>query len=220
VEHEIAALVGEIASNFRLAPAVQPLEPPPVPASAPSELLQRRPDIAAAERRMAAANARIGVARAAFFPSLTLGLAGGFEATNGKLFDTPSSYWGLGPLSAALAIFDGGARRARVRISRAEYDETAADYRGRVLTAFREVEDGLAAARLLAAQAVDQSDSAEAAGRTRALALIRYRDGASDYLEVVTAQTAALDAERAVLTLQTQRMRATVALVKALGGEG
>ena len=219
VEHELAALVGEIASGFSIAPVAAPLEPPPVPASAPSELLQRRPDIAAAERRMAAANARIGVARAAFFPSLTLGLAGGFEATNGKLFDTPSSYWALGPLSTALAIFDGGRRRAQVRISRAEYDETAADYRGRVLAAFREVEDGLAAARLLTAQAVDQSDSAAAAARTRELALIRYRDGAADYLDVVTAQTAALDAERAVITLQTQRMRSMVALIRALGGD-
>jgi multidrug efflux system outer membrane protein len=217
-EHEIAALVGEVASTFSLPATDGQLMMPDVPASAPSQLLERRPDVAAAERRVFAANARIGVTRAAIFPSLTLGLTGGFQATSGSLFSTPASYWALGPLSAALAIFDGGARSARIRISRAEYDEAAADYRGTVLTAFRQVEDGLASTRNLAAQAGDQNDATLAAERTRDLALIRYHDGASDYLDVVTAQTTALDAERDRLTLQTQRMRASVALVKALGG--
>ncbi len=217
-EHEIAALAGELASNFSIAPLATTPEAPTPPTATPSELLQRRPDIASAERRMFAANARIGVAKAAFFPSLTLGLQGGFEATHGSLFATPSSFWGLGPLSAALAIFDGGRRAAGVRLSRAEYDELAAGYRGTVLTAFREVEDALAASRDLSHQAIDQRDAAAAAGRTRDLAMIRYRDGASDYLEVVVAQTAALDAERAALVLQTQRMRASVALIRALGG--
>jgi multidrug efflux system outer membrane protein len=217
-EHELAALAGALASDFSIAPLSALAEAPAPPVGAPSELLQRRPDIAAAERRMFAANARIGVAKAAFFPSLTLGLQGGFEATRGSLFSTQSSFWGLGPLSAALAIFDGGRRAAGVRLSRAEYDELAASYRGTVLAAFREVEDALAAGRDLSRQSIDQSDAAAAAGRTRDLALIRYRDGASDYLEVVVAQTAALDAERAALILQTQRMRASVALVRALGG--
>jgi multidrug efflux system outer membrane protein len=217
-EHEIAALVGEVASTFSLPATDGQLTTPDVPASAPSQLLERRPDVAAAERRVFAANARIGVTRAAIFPSLTLGLTGGFQATSGSLFSTPASYWALGPLSAALAIFDGGARSARIRISRAEYDEAAADYRGTVLTAFRQVEDGLASTRNLAAQAGDQNDATLAAERTRDLALIRYHDGASDYLDVVTAQTTALDAERDRLTLQTQRMRASVALVRALGG--
>ncbi len=218
-EHEIAALVGEVASGFSLPPSVQALDAPALPAGTPSALLQRRPDIAAAERRMFAANARIGVAKAAFFPSLTLGLTGGYETTHGKLFETPNSFWGLGPLSAALAIFDGGRRAAQVKLSRAEYDEVAAGYRDTVLTAFREVEDAVAANRHLATQAVDQQAAAQAAARTSDLAFTRYRDGASDYLEVVTAQTDALEAQRALLAVQTQRMRASIALVKASGGD-
>lgn len=217
-EHEIAALVGAVASDFAIAPRTQPLMSPTLPAGAPSELLQRRPDIAAAERRMFAANARIGVAKAAFFPSLTLGLSGGYQTTHGQLFSTPNSFWGLGPASAVLNLFDGGRRRAQVRMSRAEYDELAADYRGTVLTAFREVEDALAANRHLTDQIAQQRSAATAAERTSQLALTRYRDGAADYLEVVTAQTDALDAQRALLSAETQRMRASVALVRALGG--
>ncbi|NIJ39514.1 multidrug efflux system outer membrane protein [Sphingopyxis panaciterrae] len=217
-EHEIAALVGEIASDFSIAPEVQPLAAPDLPAGTPSEMLQRRPDIAAAERRIAAANARIGVARAAFFPTLTLGSGAGFETTHGHLFQTPNSFWGLGPLSAVLTLFDGGRRASEVKMSRAEYDELAAGYRDIVLGAFRQTEDAIAANRLLAVQAADQHTAAEAAARTSALALIRYRNGASDYLEVVTAQTEALDAQRASLGLETQIMRSRVALVKAIGG--
>ncbi|WP_242128281.1 efflux transporter outer membrane subunit [Sphingobium sp. Sx8-8] len=217
-EHEIAALVGAVASDFSIPVRVQPLVAPSLPAGAPSQLLQRRPDIAAAERRMFAANARIGVARAAFFPTLTLGLSGGYETTNGQLFSAPNSFWGLGPAAAVLALFDGGRRAAQVKISRAEYEELSADYRQTVLTAFRQVEDAIAANRLLAEQAVDQRGAATAAGRTSDLALTRYRDGASDYLEVVTAQTDALDAQRALLAVETQRMRASIALVRALGG--
>ena len=218
-EHEIAALIGEVASGFSIAARVQPLNAPALPARAPAELLQRRPDIAAAERRMFAANARIGVAKAAFFPSLTLGLSGGYQATHGQLFQTPSSFWGLGPLSSVLTLFDGGRRSAQVKLSRAEYDELAAGYRETVLSAFRQAEDSIAANRYLAAQAIDQRDAAQAASRTSDLAFTRYRDGASDYLEVVTAQTDALDAQRALLQVETQRMRASVALVKALGGD-
>ena len=217
-EHEIAALVGAIASDFSIPVRVQPLRAPELPVGAPSQLLQRRPDIAAAERRIFAANARIGVARAAFFPTLTLGLSGGYQASHGELFSKPSSFWGLGPASAVLALFDGGRRRAGVRMSRAEYEEMTADYRETVLGAFRQVEDALAANRHLADQAVSQRGAATAAGRTSELALTRYRDGASDYLEVVTAQTDALEAQRALLAVQTQRMRASIALVKALGG--
>jgi multidrug efflux system outer membrane protein len=217
-EHELAALVGAVTPDFAIAPRVQPLTAPDVPAGTPSELLQRRPDVAAAERRIHAANARIGVARAAFFPTVTLGLDGGWETTSGALLNVPNSFWGLGPLSAALNLFDGGRRRAQVRLSRAGYDEQAANYRETVLAAFRQVEDGIAAMHHLAAQSVDQSDAADAAQRTSDLALTRYRDGASDYLEVVTAQTDALTAQRALLTVQTQRMRTSIALVKALGG--
>ncbi|MFC0307163.1 efflux transporter outer membrane subunit [Rhizorhabdus histidinilytica] len=217
-EHEIAALVGAVASDFAIPVRDRPLVSPAIPAGAPSALLQRRPDIAAAERRMFAANARIGVARAAFFPTLTLGLAGGWQTTHGELFAAPNGFWGLGPASALLSLFDGGRRKAGVRLSRAEYDEMAADYRGTVLTAFREVEDALAASRHLADQIAQQRSAATAAERTSQLALTRYRDGAADYLEVVTAQTDALDARRALLSAETQRMRASVALVRALGG--
>lgn len=217
-EHEIAALVGAIASDFSIAARTQPLAAPDVPTGAPSQLLERRPDIAAAERRMFAANARIGVAKAAFFPTLTLGLTGGWETTHGDLFSTPNSFWGLGPASALLNLFDGGKRRAQVKMSRAEYEELAAGYRDTVLTAFRQVEDAVAANHHLSDQIGHQRSAADAAQRTSDLALTRYRDGASDYLEVVTAQTDALDAQRAVLIAQTQRMRASVALVKALGG--
>jgi multidrug efflux system outer membrane protein len=218
-EHQIAALVGTTPSALSIAPANGGIDtPPPVPAEAPAALVQRRPDVAAAERRIAAANAQIGVARAAFFPDLTLGLAGGFESSHGGLLSAPAGFWALGPLSAALDLFDGGRRRAHVRISRFQYDEAAANYREAALTAFREVEDGLAASRLLAIQAADQKAAAAAAVRTSDLALIRYREGAADYLEVVTAQTAALDAERAAIAVQTQRMQTAVALVRAFGG--
>lgn len=218
-EHEIAALVGAVASDFAVASTDSAVtEPPVVPPNAPASLVQRRPDVAAAERRIAAANARIGVSRAAFFPDLTLGLAGGFESSHGSLLSAPAGFWALGPLSAALDLFDGGRRKARVRISRAEYDEAAANYRAAALTAFREVEDNLAAARLLAVQATDQNTAAAAAARTSDLAFTRYREGAADYLEVVTAQTAALDAEREAIAVQTQRMQTAVALVRALGG--
>lgn len=217
-EHEIAALVGAVASDFAIAPRVQPLTAPALPAGTPSELLQRRPDIAAAERRIYAANARIGVAKAAFFPSLTLGLGSGWETTHGDLLKAPNSFWGLGPLSTVLTLFDGGRRRAAVKLSRADYEELTANYRETVLTAFRQVEDALAANRHLAAQSVDQRDAAQAAARTSTIALSRYHDGASDYLEVVTAQTDALEAQRALLAVETQRMQASVSLVKAVGG--
>ncbi|MCI4591876.1 efflux transporter outer membrane subunit [Sphingobium sp. BYY-5] len=217
-EHEIAALIGVVTSDFSIAPQDALPQMPVVPAGTPSELLQRRPDIAAAERRIYAANARIGVAKAAYFPSLTLGLTGGWEATRGDLLSSANSFWGLGPLSALVTLFDGGRRNAQVRISRAEYDELAATYRETVLNAFRQAEDAIAASRHLATQSVDQRDAAQAALRTSKIAYSRYRDGASDYLEVVTAQTDALEAQRALLAVETSRMRASIALVKAMGG--
>jgi multidrug efflux system outer membrane protein len=219
-EHELAALVGALASDFSVAPRTQALDAPEIPAGVPSQLLQRRPDIAAAERRMFEANAKIGVARAAFFPAITVGASAGFDSTHASsLFDVPSSFWGLGPFTAALALFDGGRRSAQVKLSRAQYDEMAANYRNTVLTAFQQVEDGIAAMHHLAGETVEQRDAADAAQRTSDLALTRYRDGASDYLEVVTAQTAALSAQQNLLTAQVDRMRASISLVKALGGE-
>jgi multidrug efflux system outer membrane protein len=217
-EHAIATLVGAPASSLTIAVAPLKVEPLDVPAGTPAALLQRRPDIDAAERRVAAANARIGVARAALFPSITLGASGGFQTTGPDLLSTASSFWALGPAQAVLTLIDGGARRARVRVARGEFAEAAAQYKETVLTAFQEVEDDLAAARELARQEADLADAAQAAARTRDLALVRYRDGASDYLEVVTAQTAALDAERALIDVRTFRLTTAVDTVRALGG--
>jgi outer membrane protein, multidrug efflux system len=217
-EHAIAVLIGESPSTFTLPIADGELAPPAIPASLPSTLLERRPDIAAAERRVAAANAQIGVARAAVFPNVTLGAQGGYQTVRGALLGASNSFWALGPLSAAMAIFDGGARRANVRISRAQYDEAAANYRETVLTAFREVEDDLAAGQHLIDQERNQRDAVAAAEKTRDLALTRYRDGAADYLEVTIAQTAALDAERALLDLRARQLGVATDTVRALGG--
>ncbi|EGD57490.1 RND efflux system outer membrane lipoprotein [Novosphingobium nitrogenifigens DSM 19370] len=217
-EHELAALVGEVASGFRIAPVPRVVDAPAVPVGTPSTLIQRRPDISAAERRVAAANARIGVARAALFPTVTLGLAGGFESTGSGLLSSPNAFWALGPLGVSAPIFDAGKRIAGVRLARAQLDEAAANYRTSVLTAFREVEDALAAARQLKLEAVDQKAAAEAAEASSRLAFTRYREGAANYFEVVTAQTDALTAQRAFLTVQTRRAQATVAIVRALGG--
>jgi multidrug efflux system outer membrane protein len=217
-EHAIAILMGDSPSTFAIAVADRQVAPPAIPAGVPSTLLERRPDIAAAERRVAAANARIGVARAAFFPRVTLGGSGGFEATGGNLLSASNNFWALGPLSAVLAIFDGGARKANERAALAAFDAAAAEYRATVLTAFREVEDGLSTARFLASQETHQEAAVAAATRTRDLALTRYRDGASDYLDVVTAQAAALDTQRTLLTLRSEQLRVATDLIRALGG--
>jgi len=217
-EHAIAVLVGEAPETFSIAVADQQLRPPVIAAGLPSTLLERRPDIAAAERRVAAANAEIGVAKAALFPNITLGGAAGYEAAGGSWLSAPSTFWALGPLQAVLSIFDGGKRRAGVKIARAQYDEAAASYRQTVLTAFREVEDDLAAQRLLIAGEADQAEATRAAERTRDLALTRYHDGASDYLEVVLAQTAALDAERSLLQLRARQLQVASDTFRALGG--
>ncbi|MBT2189455.1 efflux transporter outer membrane subunit [Sphingobium nicotianae] len=217
-EHAIATLIGEVASSFSIAPVDGLAAAPAIAPQKPSTLLQRRPDIAAAERRMFAANARIGVARAAFFPTVSLGASGGWEATGGALFSTPASFWGLGPLSTVLDLFDGGRRAARVKMTRAQYDEMAADYRKTVLVAFRDVEDALAASTHLAIQSKDSDNAAAAAQRTLDLALTRYHDGASDYLEVVVAQTSSLDAQRAAIAVRAAQLQAAIDIVRALGG--
>jgi NodT family efflux transporter outer membrane factor (OMF) lipoprotein len=217
-EHAIAVLVGKPASSFQVPVADAAPAPPRTPVTAPSALLQRRPDVAAAERRAAAANAQIGVAKAAYFPTITLGLSGGFQDAGGiNLLQAPNSYWTLGP-NVVAPLFDAGRRKAQVRFTEAQFAQAAADYRQTVLAAFQSVEDQLALNNLLSDEAAEQALAVRAADKTQDLALSRYQLGAADFLEVVTAQTAALQLQQSALTVQTRRLQASVDLVRALGG--
>ena len=217
-EHTIAVLVGASASQFSLPPNVGPIAVPAVPVGVPSALLQRRPDIAAAERRIAEANSKIGVARAAYFPSLTLSAQGGLQSSiYADLLSAPSSFWAIGP-SLATYIFDGGRRRAQVDSAKAATEESGERYRGVVLASFKEVEDNLSLMANLGTALDQQREAASAAQLSVNLALDRYKQGTVSYLDVVQAQTAALDSERAVIDVQTQRLTADVGLTRALGG--
>jgi len=218
-EHELGVLTGQLPSAFNVAPTSQTITPPVIVAVAPSQLLQRRPDVAAAERRMFAANAQIGIARAAFYPSLTLGGSAGYLTTGSNLLSAPNAFWALGPASALVNLFDGGKRRAVTQQARAAFDEAAATYRSTVIGAFQDVEDALAKLHHLQDEVRHQDEAAQSAQTTLDLAFIRYHDGAASYLDVVTAQTAALDAARAALALHTQRLQAHVALIRAFGGD-
>ena len=218
MQDAIAVLVGESASQFSLPAQTTSIPLPQVPLAVPSTLLQRRPDIAAAERRTAEANAEIGVARSAWFPSLTLDAQGGFLSKDyAGLLTAPNHVWALGP-SLLLDIFDGGLRKAQVAAARAAADEAGAKYRGVVLGAFQQVEDNLALLDRLGAAMVDQQAAATAAQRALDLAMKQYKAGAASYLDVVQSQTAALQAQSGVLSLGTQQLRASVQLIRALGG--
>jgi NodT family efflux transporter outer membrane factor (OMF) lipoprotein len=218
LEHAIASLVGTPASKFSLPARVVNLSAPSVPTGLPSTLLERRPDVAAAERRAAAANAQIGIARAAFFPSITLTAAGGYESGGGSAWlSAPNSFWSIGP-RAFLTLFDAGRREARVAAARAALDEAGDRYRAVALDAFRQVEDDLALERLLRDEANSQDAAATAAQRALDLSMDRYRNGAVSYLEVVASQTASLQARRAALLLHDRELQASVGLVRALGG--
>jgi multidrug efflux system outer membrane protein len=219
VQHALATLTGRAASSFSLPERTVDLEPPLLPAGVPSELLERRPDIAAAERRMASANANIGVAKAAFYPKVQLSGLAGFESVNASsLFDWPSHVWSFGP-SLSAPLFEGGLLRADLRQARAAYDQTVANYRQSVLSAFAEVEDNLAAQQLLVVENEAQNSALQAARKTLDIANNRYRSGLVTYLEVATAQNAALDLERTVVRLRGDRLVTTVALIKSLGGD-
>ena len=218
-EHAIAVLVGEPAAVFAIAADTDTsLKPPTVPVGVPSELLERRPDIAAAERAVAQANAQIGIAQSAFFPTLLLNGTFGFEGLSLASWLTwPSRIWAVGP-SLAQSIFDAGLRKATVQQYRAAYDGTVATYRFTVLTAFQEVEDNLAALRILDRVLDDQNAAVQSAQRALQIADARYRSGIDPYLNVVVAQRAVLNTQQTALTFQGQRLAASVQLIKALGG--
>lgn len=218
LEHAAAVLLGKAPADFTLAPAPWTLRVPEIPAGLPSTLLERRPDIAAAERRVAAANAQIGIARSAYFPSLSLGGNAGVAGSQlGGLFSAANSLWSLG-LSAAQAVFNAGATGARVDQASAARDVAVANYRQAVLAALADVEDQLAASKVLAQQQSLRESSAASASQVEQQMLNRYRAGQVSYTEVVTAQVTALNAKRALLQAQADRQSTAVALVQALGG--
>jgi NodT family efflux transporter outer membrane factor (OMF) lipoprotein len=217
-EHAIAVLIGEPATGFRI--AEQPLtgDPPVAPTGVPSELLERRPDIAAAERRVAAANAQIGVAKSAYYPNVTLGAEGGVESRIlSSLFTSPSAEWNAGP-SASEVLFDAGRRKAQVDYALAQRAQATALYREQVLSAFRDVEDQLSALRVLEEEATVQQRAVEAAKRSTDLSLLRYKRGLAVYLEVLTNQTIQLTDERLAAALVARRIVASAQLQMALGG--
>ena len=217
-EHAVAVLIGQPPSTFQLDPAPLPAAPPvPLPGM-PSQLLERRPDIAGAERRIAAANEQIGIARAAYFPTIMLGLVGGFESKSFPDWLTGSSaLWSIGA-SAAETVFDAGRRRAVSDQAKSSYDEMVANYQQTVLTSFQEVEDSLADLRVLEDESKTQDAAVAAANRALDQTTNRYKGGLDTYLTVITAQSAALANERTAVSLLTRRLTSTVLLVKALGG--
>src|SRR5437879_1576621 len=217
-EHALALLAGQPASTVHTSERALSTAPPSTPPGLPSALLERRPDVSAAERRMASANASIGVAKAAFFPTVQLNGLAGFESLSaGTLFNWSSRLWAVGP-SITLQIFEGGRLRAGLQLARATYDEMVATYRQSVLTSFTEVEDSLAAQTLLANQYAAESEALVAARKQLEIVNNQYRDGLITYLEVATAESTALNVEFAATALRGQQLVAAVTLVKALGG--
>lgn len=217
-EHAIATLIGKSASIFSIPVDPSMAKPPAIPFGVPSQILERRPDIAAAERSMAAANAQIGVAKAAFYPTLTLSASAGLQSTSiASWFTWPSRFWAVGP-ALAQTLFDAGARRAVTQQAQANYDADVANYRQAVLTAFQQVEDNLAALRILSRELQQQDAAVVSAERNLKLATDRYRLGIDPYLNVITAQTALLSNREVAVNLRMQQLTASVQLIEALGG--
>ncbi|MGI4815948.1 MAG: efflux transporter outer membrane subunit [Janthinobacterium lividum] len=217
-EHAIAVLIGQPASTFSLAHAEVSTFLPEVPAQLPSTLLERRPDVAAAERRAAAANEQIGVAMSAFFPTLSLSASGGFDsATFAQWLTAPARVWSLGP-QLALTLFDGGLRHAQVEAARAAFDEQSADYRQTVLQAFQDVEDNLVSLRVLANEIVIQQQAVVSAQQALNIVSNEYKAGTTTYLDVLSAQATAFSAQRSLIDIEGRRLVANAGLVKALGG--
>jgi NodT family efflux transporter outer membrane factor (OMF) lipoprotein len=211
-------LVGKPASSFSIPVEVRTSAPPPIPVGLPSQLLERRPDIAAAERNMAAANAQIGVATAAFYPALTLSATGGVESSAiKKLLDWPSRFWSVGP-SISETVYDGGLRRATVNQYIATYNANVAAYRQSILVAFEQVEDSLAAVRILTQQIRRQQEAVDSSQTFLRLELGRYDTGIDPYIDVVTAQTTLLANQETLTELQVLQMTASVQMIESLGG--
>lgn len=218
LEHAIAVLVGVSPAELSIAPRDDLPALPEVPVALPSQLLERRPDVAAAERRVMAANAQIGVAEAAWFPDLTISASGGYRGSSfADWIEVPNRFWSVGP-QLALSLFDGGARRAELERSEAAYDQTVAQYRQAVLDSFREVEDYLVQLRVLEQESVVQQEALEAARESLRLIENQYRAGTVDFNSVVNVQATALNNERTNLTLLGSRLTASVQLIAALGG--
>lgn len=218
IEHALAVLTGRAPSEVSIPDKPLDLQPPAVPAGLPSELLERRPDVAEAERRLAASNAEIGIATAAYYPSLRLTAMGGFESSElSSLFSWKNYIWQLGAAVAA-PLYQGGATGADVDRARAKYEENISRYRQRLLVAFQEVEDGLSGLRVLSQQAEAQARAVTSARRTATLSKSRYDAGLAAYLEVVDAERTALQSERLATQIQGQRLVTSVYLIKALGG--
>jgi len=218
LEHALATLLGKPASAFGMTRTATLPQAPSIPVQLPASLLERRPDIAAAERRVAAANAQIGVAQSAFFPAITLSGSAGFRGAElAELISSPSLFWSIGP-ALAFTLFDGGARKSAEDSAKASADQATATYRQTVLTAFQEVEDNLVIAASLEEEIALQADAFKAAERSLEIASNQYKAGTVSYLNVVTAQTTALSAERTLLDVRNRRLAAITQLLKNLAG--
>ena len=217
-EHAIAVLIGDTPAMVSLPERIVDTPPPAIPLGVPSTLMERRPDVAATERAIAAANEQIGIAKAAYFPTLTLSGTAGFVSTNlAKLFTVPSLFWAVGPQLAA-TLFDGGLRKGQVRFSQAAYDESVATYRQTVLTAFQQVEDQLSSLRILEQEQATEAAARQAAQEAVDIAVAQYQAGTADYLAVIVLQAALLQAQRLEIDILTRRLTASVLLIEALGG--